>query len=555
MSDGTITPLRSTDDVFIPPRGNEFMKFSFGFPEPSVEFAGYRFGFLVFSDENTYGLHLESMEAVPVEGGLELRCSRFTWAGGQETAPGSLTVSFRKDGDTIEWDVVAMMDRPVKTVTTVIRGIPRGKVSLGAGGARDRGEDEILAGYPFAAGDLHGPGAAEGITTPVVAIEAAGGKVTAVSPLDRQVRPKRFYLQPGPDGYRIEAIYEHEAWRNDHRVAVPRWRLVRAGSLEEALAPHMAFLERTFQLVPWEDRSDMPAWTRDLSLAVTLHGMHYTGFMFNDYARMGELLRWIGERIPPARVLVFLPAWDGRYYYDYPTYRAAERMGGEAGFQRLVSEARRLGFHVAPMFGLNAANRRLPSWAQLQGGAVAKLDGDVYNLNWVDWNNDRHQDGWLAYMNVGEDSWREHLLARIDDTLTRYGADAYFLDISAGHVNARNGDMHLGTRRLVEALRRRHPDALCIGEFPYDALHGFIPLFQVGLGQRWRKYSRNYSHLSSPAPGRGSSGVHEQGFGRWDASTLNIYPGTIPTLQVVEDTFTEHRGEMEQVIREAVGGR
>ncbi len=26
------------------------------------------------------------------------------------------------------------------------------------------------------------------------------------------------------------------------------------------------------------------------------------------------------------------------------------------------------------------------------------------DLNWVDWDNDRHQDGWLAYMNLGVDS-------------------------------------------------------------------------------------------------------------------------------------------------------
>ena len=40
------------------------------------------------------------------------------------------------------------------------------------------------------------------------------------------VRPKRFYLAPGertPDEpmYRVEAIYEHDGWRNDTRVTVP----------------------------------------------------------------------------------------------------------------------------------------------------------------------------------------------------------------------------------------------------------------------------------------------------------------------------------------------
>jgi hypothetical protein len=90
-----------------------------------------------------------------------------------------------------------------------------------------------------------------------------------------------------------------------------------------------------------------------------------------------------------------------------------------------------------------------------------------------------------------------------------------------------------------------------VGEKPKDALHGFIPMFQVGLGPIWSKYSRNYSHLSSPAPGRGSSGVHESGFGHFNEKTLGIYEGAIPTLQVVDDTFSDHRDVMAAIIQKA----
>src|SRR5438477_3064488 len=58
---GDIVDLYSTSDVFIPPRGRSFMKFSFDFPEPSVVFGGHRFGFLVFTDENTYALDRSRM--------------------------------------------------------------------------------------------------------------------------------------------------------------------------------------------------------------------------------------------------------------------------------------------------------------------------------------------------------------------------------------------------------------------------------------------------------------------------------------------------------------
>jgi hypothetical protein len=45
---------RSTTGVFIPPRGESFMSFSFDAPEPSVRFAGLDAGFAIFSRENTY---------------------------------------------------------------------------------------------------------------------------------------------------------------------------------------------------------------------------------------------------------------------------------------------------------------------------------------------------------------------------------------------------------------------------------------------------------------------------------------------------------------------
>ncbi|MGH7524483.1 MAG: hypothetical protein ACREK8_09265, partial [Gemmatimonadales bacterium] len=64
-------------------------------------------------------------------------------------------------------------------------------------------------------------------------------------------------------------------------------------------------------------------------------------------------------------------------------------------------------------------------------------------------------------------------------------------------------------------------------------------------------YGRYFQHLSSPAPGRGSSGVHESGFGRFNEQTLSLSPGAIPTLQVVYDTFDQHRDVMTAIIQKA----
>ncbi len=552
--DPAILPLTSTSEVFVPGRGRTFQKFSFDFPEPSVEFGGYRFGFLVFTRENVYGLDAALMVAEEAEDALTLAASGLVWAGGQASAPGRLVAHFRQSGDAIEWDVTADMDQPIKSVTTVIRGIPRGKISSGGGRPFDPKDDELLYGYPFGAGDLFGGNTAWGMSTPFVAVEAGDADFRYLSSLDDRVRAKRFFFQPGETGYRVEAVFEAEGWLDQQRLAVPTWRLGRTTTLEAATEAHYAHLERAYGIPTWESRDDVPAWLRDVGLVLALHGMHYTGYAFNDFARMLEILQWAAPQFPAERTLVFLPAWDGRYYWNYPAYRADERLGGEAGLKRLVDQGHQLGYRFMPMFGMNAANRRQREFRNVADAATYRIDGDRFDLDWVDWDNDRHQEGWLSYMNLGVDSWREWLNARIVDTIERYRMDAYFLDISAGWMNNTQADMHEGTRRLVAELRGTHPEVLACGEFHYDALLGFIPLFHVYSPQA-TKYARFFSHLSHPAPGRGSSGVHESGFGTFDAATLGMGQGSgggpIPTITVVDDTFTTYKDQFAAALARA----
>jgi hypothetical protein len=223
-----ILPLTSTSGVFVPPRGRAFQKFSFDFPEPSVEFAGLRFGFLVFSRENAYGLDASQMTAVPSGDALALTATGLVWAGGQERVPGRVTARLRTQGDAILWDVTAEMDQPVKAVTTVLRGVPRGKLSSGGAEPFDPKDDEVLWGYPFGGGDLFGGNTAWGMGTPLAVVRRSDREFLALSSLDDRVRTKRFYFQPGEQGYRVELVHEVEGWLDRRVVQVPTWRVARA---------------------------------------------------------------------------------------------------------------------------------------------------------------------------------------------------------------------------------------------------------------------------------------------------------------------------------------
>jgi hypothetical protein len=542
--------LTSTSEVFTPAKGRTYNTFSFDFPEPSVEFEGFRFGFIVFTGENAYALDPSKMTAVTTGDTMTITCTGFTWAGGQEKATGNLTARFRKTGANIEWDATVEMAQPIKTVSTIVRGVPRGRVGFGGPGGGMPNDNEILAGYPFSGGDLFGGNTAGGMGTPLAIVTAADSACVSIGTLDTMVCTKRFFFQPGEDGYRVEAIAEAPAWNQRKRWQVPGWRIMRTASADAAVQAHYEYLDKTYRLKKWDERTDVPDWMRKVALVTTLHGQHFTGFIFNDYAKQLEILRWMATQMPADRVLIFLAAWDGRYYWDYPNYKPNDRMGGEAGFRKLIDEGHKLGFKMMPMYGTNSANRKQPMFKQVEDAVVHKVDGDVVDLNWVDWDNDRHQEGWAAYMNLGVDSWRNWMWGRIDEMITKYGVDAYFLDIVGGHMNGRNGDMHEGTRKLVMELRAKHPNVPCVGEMAYDALVEFIPMFHVGLG-RMGQYSHYFQHLSSPAPGRGSSGVHESGFGRFNTETLSLSAGAIPTLQVVDDTFTKYRDVMAAIIAKA----
>ena len=299
-----ILPLTSTSEVFVPGRGRAFMKFSFDFPQPSVELDGLRYGFMVFTRENAYGLDQQAMTVEATDAGFNLRCTALVWAGGQERAAGRLTASVRRRGSFTEVDAAVEMDQPVKSVTLVIRGVPRGRISAAGNEPFDPREDEVLFGYPFGGGDLFGGNTAWSLTTPLVLVHSGEGVVCSVSSLDDRVRAKRFYFQPGERGYTLEAVFEAEGWTSQNRLVVPTWRIGRTATADEAVGAHYEHLERAFRIPAWERRSDVPPWAREVTLVVALHGMHYSGYVFNDYARMLEILRWVATRIQAERVLV-----------------------------------------------------------------------------------------------------------------------------------------------------------------------------------------------------------------------------------------------------------
>src|SRR6185437_1435237 len=155
--DSRIQALNCNSGVYIPPRGRSYFKFGFDFPEPSVPFADLLVSFRVYTFENTYALDPARMEITDQgggSGGMEIRCSGFTWAGDQEKAPGTLHARLRKNGNFVEWDVSAQMDKPIKSIATILRWVPRGPMSVACGNFMDHGQNEVSLSHPYLRGGM-----------------------------------------------------------------------------------------------------------------------------------------------------------------------------------------------------------------------------------------------------------------------------------------------------------------------------------------------------------------------------------------------------------------
>ena len=516
-------------------------QFSFDFHDPVFEIEGWRLSIQVVSFENIYGVPPADIVRDGVHDSV--RADHLTWAGGQRTAPGTGTLAVTQTDDGIEATISASMPQRIRCTKLIVSGLPAGDL-LGHRWAR---QAVTLGGTT-----VHYPSTTH---TALVFLDIGGGEHLYFESLDNRVRAKRFAIMQRDGGITVELIHEDAAHELTGETRTPPWRIGRTRDPEAIVRRHDAHVAAAFGIEPWQSRADVPAWTRDVSLVVALHGMHWSGYTFNTYDDMAAALDIIAARIEGRRVLAFLPGWEGRYYWQYGDYRPEPMLGGDEGFGRLAATARRHGMHLMPMFGANCVNTGITGYAEW--GAPAEMrspSGLVFQGNRPDWDVSRaHDPGWQAWLNPGAPSWRARLVDQVSKLVAAHDLPAVFFDTQHVWINDPRYDPHAGLVALRDELKARFPDLLVTGEGWYDAIGAVTPISHAGLPAAWpdvfAKYNRSFLHLSAGDPSRGSTGVHELGH-----NPFQLAPDVdhvIPTLTVVDGTLTAGAEGVEQVIAQA----
>ena len=263
----------------------------------------------------------------------------------------------------------------------------------------------------------------------------------------------------------LDLAHEEDARWRTNRIEMPAWVIGPSVSREDTTLLRCADLENHVDMKPWSQRTDVPGWPNDIQLVANLHGQHWTGYVFNTFDQMGNRLEWLARRMEGRSILAFLPAWDGRYYFDCPAYQPAPQLGGADGLRKLVARAHKLGVHVVPMLGANAGNTAYMEKAGLGHTILRNEYGIPQYCDWVDWDSDLSTEGHTMMANTGHPDFQNHLLERSSYLVNEFGVDGIFLDISGCWRNCSDFSPYEGTLACHPIARHAHerPPNRCPG--------------------------------------------------------------------------------------------
>jgi len=526
------------------------------------KFNGLTFSVMVFTHENSYLLDENSISTSSGGDSFNAECHRLAWAGGQEKCEGKVRIRAEKTAEATQIKIYASHpSETVRCVKLLLRGISKGaavglRTAEGARKEKEITEEGLLMRYP---------NGFDGLYTPLLVIKHSQNNFTYFRSLDNVVRPKTFVVLNSGDCFDIELIFEERAIDFKNSIDVPVWEIGKGWDYEEIMSSQAMFIEKTYGLLPWEKRPDVPQWARNISLVASVHCQHWTGYIFNDYERVLKNLIWISKRIDPERVLAYLPGWEGRYYWQYGDYRPDPRMGGEEGFKKLIDGAKNLGIHVMPMFMINGANPRTEGFSEWGEPSIYTSAGGFKQI-WgsCDWDTSRHYDHNCGLpLNPGAPLWQDRLVGQIISLIDRFGFDAVFLDLAAVYVNDPRYDTYKATIDIARRIRENNPDVLISGEGWYDAISLSMPLTQPALvpsgdtvwsdgpyAPLFDKYNRCFGHLGTGDPSRGSTGVFEWGYNK-KTQRVPLRKGIIPTVTIVNGTIENAPEKVEEIIEDA----
>lgn len=511
---------------------------------------GIKVSLEVFSLENVYTVPFGKYE----KKGNTYRSNVLVW-GDEEVVNGNATLKLKSNKDNLLIEAKAKLDKKIRSIKIRLDNLPLGKLLSLSSGEVEVTEYGLHKRYPEGWRDL---------SHPLLVFEISKDKYLYIRCLDKTVERKDFFIKKMGDSMRVDVVQEQRGNNLHNQYTIPAVEVGFTKTKEEIYAKQREYIEKTFDVAPYEESKIVPSWLPKISLVVIMHMESFTGHIFHTYESAYQDVLKLTKMIPGERILVYFPGWEGRYYYKYGNYTPDERLGGEQGLKDCISKIQKLGCKTMSMVGMNIANKNVPAINKIYKDAeFQSVSGAKYHNGSVDWEGAHHYDfNELVNLNIANKKWADELFNQVKDASLKYGFDGVFLDIAACYVNDKKHTLFPGVCEFCDRLRTIKEDFLVSGEAFYDGLLKAIPLFQSGHTdgsmnyhnqmdeELFSKYAREFGHLCLGDPSRGSSGVHELGTNTdWK---VPYQKGLIPTLSLVENSIELAPEKVKEIIDDAI---
>ncbi len=515
---------------------SQFGTIGYDFKDSYVSFADLNFAVRLSTDNNIYCPNPEKLTIEkPSKNEIILRSNSLSAAGGQLISNGFIELKISR-GINQRISILASASHNTelaKSILVLIKGI--NVKYMVSEQPQAKGEQEfkdkigIRVSYP-----------SRSATMPLVFLTTPNEEWYVLSK-DKKIRRKGFacsydHLSDEPVFF---ISHDSDMRKRSTRIQSPKWVMGKNRNREQIVRERCIDLEKYFDVLPYSRKNDFHTdWIDNLKVVTFLHGVHWTDHVFNTYDQMGEQLEWITETIDGSQVLAFLPAWDGRYYVNYPEHKPDSRMGGSEGLKRLVKKAHQLGVKVVLMFGgPNLSTFDFLKKNNMMEAGLKTPSGQVELQNWLDWNTDLQKETLGLIMNFGHPKYLDYMINKTAELFDTFGIDGIFLDGTLRWQNSPDYSPYEGLVEYTREIRKRYPEKLLMGEDGYDAIYGHFDLFHtsggpLGLENYLLRYTRQFYYLAYPAE-NGSAGIHEIGWSNDSPTINNADPKfTIPSISL-----------------------
>ena len=515
---------------------SQFGTIGYDFKDSYVSFADLNFAVRLSTDNNIYCPNPEKLTIEkPSKNEIIVRSNSLSAAGGQLISNGFIELKISR-GINQRISILASASHNTelaKSILVLIKGI--NVKYMVSEQLQAKGEQEfkdkigIRVSYP-----------SRSATMPLVFLTTPNEEWYVLSK-DKKIRRKGFacsydHLSDEPVFF---ISHDSDMRKRSTRIQSPKWVMGKNKNREQIVRERCIDLEKYFDVLPYSRKNDFHTdWIDNLKVVTFLHGVHWTDHVFNTYDQMGEQLEWITETIDGSQVLAFLPAWDGRYYVNYPEHKPDSRMGGSEGLKRLVKKAHQLGVKVVLMFGgPNLSTFDFLKKNNMMEAGLKTPSGQVELQNWLDWNTDLQKETMGLIMNFGHPKYLDYMINKTAELFDTFGIDGIFLDGTLRWQNSPDYSPYEGLVEYTREIRKRYPEKLLMGEDGYDAIYGHFDLFHtsggpLGLENYLLRYTRQFYYLAYPAE-NGSAGIHEIGWSNDSPTINNADPKfTIPSISL-----------------------